>query len=293
MGDVSDSFEYTRIKTRDSNTNFYYSFLFLPKKKRDAIFTIYSFCRETDDIVDSATDPDEARIRLEAWRREVDACFAHHPTHPITQALQQVIRDFPLPASYFHDLVNGCEMDLVRRRYETFSQLETYCYHVAGVVGLICIEIFGYRSPHTKEYAINLGKALQLTNILRDVGEDARRGRIYLPLEDLDAFGYSEADLLAETYNPACVELLRFETERARSFFSQAQQLYERRDHDLLFPAEIMHAIYRRLLDRIAASRYDVFHHRARIPNGQKLLIALHHWLKSRWSRTTPWVPAP
>jgi len=183
------------------------------------------------------------------------------------------------------------EMDLTRNRYDTFEELATYCYHVAGVVGLICIEIFGYRNPQAKEYARYLGTALQLTNILRDVGEDGHNGRVYLPREDLDRFRYPEEDLMRQVYSPAFVELMRFEADRARRYFNQAQDHYERRDHHLLFPAEIMKKIYSRILDRIVSLDYNVFRERVRLPTRQKLSIALGTWLESRWKGLWSWAP--
>lgn len=286
---MEQALAYTEQHTKDSKTNFYYSFLFLPKAKRDAIFTVYSFCRETDDIVDEEVPVEQARQNLDAWRREVDQCFAGNPKHPIMQALHHTIQEFPIPADYFHKLIDGCEMDLTQKRYQTFADLENYCYHVASVVGLICIEIFGYRSPNTKEYAINLGKALQMTNILRDVGEDAERGRIYLPLEDLARFGYSEEEMLSQTKNDALTELIRFEAGRAEAFYQAARNVYEPKDYDLLFPAEIMRVIYYSLLQRIHANHYNVLDQRVRISNFEKMRIALAHWLCSRWRVLFPW----
>ncbi|MBN2328703.1 MAG: presqualene diphosphate synthase HpnD [Candidatus Omnitrophica bacterium] len=283
-----DNSRYTKNKTKKSKTNFYYSFLFLPKAKREAIFTIYSFCRQTDDIVDTAKSPDEARKELEAWRRELDASFDDHPTHPITQALQEVVRRFKIPREYFHELIDGCEMDLVKKRYDTFDELRQYCYRVASAVGLICIEIFGYRNPNTKDYAINLGLALQLTNIMRDVGEDACNGRIYLPAEDLDRFHYSEADLMNADYSPQFIDLMRFHSERTQSFYDAANSLYDRRDHHLLFPAEIMKKIYYLLFQKIQRQRYNVYQNRIRVPNSRKMTIALSTFLGSKIARVLP-----
>ncbi len=280
--------QYTQEKTKSSKTNFYYSFLFLPKKKRDAIFTFYAFCRHSDDIVDDARDEDSARRELDRWRDELIACFEGRPSHPITQALSGTIEEFSLPKEYFEALIDGVEMDLRQKRYSTFADLEKYCYHVACVVGLICIEIFGYRSEKTKNYALNLGTALQLTNIMRDVGEDAREGRIYLPQEDLDRFQYSEKDLLNETYSPAFIKLMRFQEERALRFYQQAVQCYERRDHHLLFPAEIMRKIYFNLLKRIRQADYNIYAKRIRVPTSLKILYALGCWLGSRWRCLIP-----
>ncbi len=290
---MEQALAFTQQHTKDSKTNFYYSFLFLPKKKRDAIFTVYSFCRETDDIVDEEVPLDQKQKNLDQWRREIDRCFAGYPRHKIMHALHHVIQDFPLPADYFHKLIDGCEMDLIHERYQTFDELSNYCYHVASVVGLICIEIFGYRSSNTKEYAVNLGKALQMTNILRDVGEDADRGRIYLPLEDLQRFGYSENEMLNQSYNDSYKELMHFEAQRATQFYQNAQDLFDPRDHDLLFPAEIMRVIYYTLLQRIQSSGYRVQNNRICISNPEKMRIALGHWLRSRWRSLLQWSNTP
>lgn len=280
-----DNNQYTRDKTKQSKTNFYYSFLFLPKPKRDAIFTVYSYCRQTDDIVDSAQSPDAARRELDEWRKELDVCYEGHPTHPITQAMSSVIEQFNIPKTYFHELIDGCEMDLTIERYPTFEELRRYCYRVASVVGLICIEIFGYRSPNAKEYATNLGLALQLTNIMRDVGEDARNGRIYLPGEDLERFHYSEAEIMRGEYNPAFIDLMRFHSKRAQDFFDKANALYDRRDFYLLFPAEIMKKIYYDLFKKIVNANFNVYQGRIRVPNQKKMAIALTTWLGSKVSR--------
>ncbi len=288
-----DYADYTRQKTKASKTNFYYSFLFLPKVKREAIYTVYSFCRETDDIVDNMTDVDDARRRLDVWRSEMEACYKQQPGHPITRALLEVIQRFGIPKEYFHALIDGCEMDIRLKRYQTFDELAAYCYRVASVVGLICIEIFGYRSRQAKDYTINLGMALQLTNIMRDVGEDARNGRIYLPLEDLERFRYSEKSLLEEGYTPAFIELMRHQLDRAQSYYDAATRLYERRDHHLLFPAEIMRKIYYLLLMKIVRADFNVYQQRIRVPNQKKMMIALSTWLESRWSRVTQWAATP
>lgn len=282
--------DYTRQKTKKSKTNFYYSFLFLPKEKRDAIFTVYSFCRHSDDLVDANISIDQSRLQLDQWRQELEDCYHGNPRHPILRALQPVVERFKIPKQYFHDLIDGMEMDLVKTRYETFEELNKYCYHAASVVGLICIEIFGYNSEKTKEYAIDLGKALQLTNIMRDVGEDAQKDRIYLPQDELEQFGYRETDILNHVYNPAFIELMRFQDTRARAYFSRAVDLYEKRDHHLLFPAEIMRKIYFQILNRITEAEYAVYDKRIRINNWRKAQLALHTWLYSRWSVATQWV---
>ncbi|MDX9753878.1 MAG: presqualene diphosphate synthase HpnD [bacterium] len=286
-----DSKLYTKQKTKKSGTNFYYSFLFLPKIKREAIYTIYSFCRHSDDIVDDAATPDHARRQLDRWRNELEASYQGTPNHPIAVALTDVLEHFSIPKRYFHELIDGMEMDLHRTRYETFEELSTYCYHAASVVGLMCIEIFGYRSPTARDYAINLGKALQMTNILRDVGDDAQKGRIYLPAEDYQRFHLTEQDLLEQRYSPAFIEFMKFEVDRTRAFYNLAKVSYERRDHHLLFPAEIMRKIYSRILDRIVQDEYEVFSRRISIPKQRKILYALQEWTRGRMRGLVEWAP--
>lgn len=286
-----DSNKYTQQKTKKSKTNFYYSFLFLPKHKRDAIFTVYSFCRHSDDLVDDAPSPDAARRNLEGWREEIEACYQGDPRHPIMKAMTNVLDRFSIPKDYLHALVDGMEMDITKKRYDTFEDLSNYCYLAASVVGLICIEIFGYRSPKTKQYAIDLGKALQLTNILRDVGEDAQNGRIYLPAEDYRQFNLSDQDFLEKRYSPAFVEFMRFEADRARTFFHNATTLYNRSDHHLLFPAEIMRRIYFNILETIVEKDFDVYSERIRVSDKRKMYYALREWLAGRWVGMMQWAP--
>jgi phytoene synthase len=206
--------------------------------------------------------------------------------------MTDVLAKFPIPKEYLHALVDGMEMDIVKKRYDTFDELSKYCYHAASVVGLICIEIFGYRAPQTKEYAIHLGKALQMTNILRDVGDDAQKQRIYLPAEDYTRFGLSEADLLQRRYSPQFVEFMRFEAERTAQFFQKATELYEWSDHHLLFPAEIMRKIYYRIYQKIIANDFDVFSQRIRVSNKHKMVYALQEWMTARWVGLVQWNPA-
>ncbi|MGH8596817.1 MAG: phytoene/squalene synthase family protein, partial [Gammaproteobacteria bacterium] len=216
---------FRRDLARTVQSNFFYSFLFLPGPKRDAIIDVYGFCRAVDDVVDEIAeraaegyDERAAVAELVRWRKELDALYDGHPTLPIAQKLQHVLEQFPMPKEYFVAMIDGCEMDLHRHRYETFEDLYEYCYRVASITGLMCIEIFTYGQPQTKAYATNLGIALQLTNILRDLKEDARRGRIYLPREDLRRFDYSEDDLMNCRINDRFRALMKFECERARRF---------------------------------------------------------------------------
>ena len=269
-------------------SNFFYSFLFLPKPKREAIIDVYGFCRAVDDIVDEMADnslngQDQARARaeLDHWREEVDRLYAGAPREPIACKLKTVLDRYPMPKEYYLEMIDGCEMDLHRHRYETFEDLYQYCYRVASITGLMCIEIFGYRSPKTKEYAINLGIALQLTNILRDLKEDAERDRVYLPQEDLRRFGYSEEDLKRGTLNDNFRRLMEFECERARAYYQKATDCLSAEDAPNMTAAVTMGKIYHRLLEQIEQVGYDVFNHEIRLHRPERFLIALSEWAKS------------
>lgn len=277
--------------TLPSKTNFYYSFSLLPKDEREAMHSVYAFCRYADDIVDEEEEQSLAetertarkRERLNRLRREVEACYAGTSRHPILLPLSTVVKRFRIPKQYFLTLIDGMETDLVKDRYETFDELRDYCYSVASVVGLICIEIFGYRYEETKEYAVDLGIALQLTNILRDIRSDAERGRIYLPREDLRTFGYSEADLMAGRYSLPFIELMRFETRRARDYYGRARAALRPDERRTMFAAEIMDAIYYRLLEKIELNEFNVFEDRKiRVRTSHKLWIAMKLWLVTR-----------
>jgi phytoene synthase len=218
--------------------------------------------------------------QLEFWRNELDRCYAGKAQHPITAALQETVQQFHLTRIYFDDLLLGIEMDFTISRYQTFVHLSQYCYRVAGAVGLICLEIFG--CPKERDYAVALGIAFQITNILRDVKDDAERGRIYLPWEDLLRFGYTEAELMARTYNDRFVELIRFEAERAEDYFHRAADLVKPKHRRQLIASEIMAAVYSELLNRIKAVRYNVFEHRVRLSKPRKLALALKTALMNR-----------
>jgi phytoene synthase len=273
--------EYCSQLTRKSRSNFYYSFLFLSKEKREAMYAVYAFCRSVDDVADGSALLREKQTLLDEWRRELDRCYDGNPQHPITVQLARSIRQFPIPKEHFEELITGVEMDLIHSRYPTFHELYEYCYRVAGVVGVMCIEIFGYRNPKAKDYAVNLGLALQLTNIIRDLKVDAERGRIYLPQDELARFGYHEDELLRGAYTPAFFELIRFAGSRARQYFHSARQLLAAEDRRSLFAAEIMGTIYYRLLDTIEASGYRVFDRTITLPTSHKLWIALSIWARS------------
>jgi len=268
---------------RKSRSSFYYSFLFLPRPKRDAIYAVYALCRAVDDIADEPGDMEAKAERLKGWREELDRCYAGRPTHPITIALRDCLIRYPIPKGYFEELIAGVEMDLTITRYPTFADLTRYCYRVASVVGLICIEIFGYRHEATKEYAINLGLALQLTNILRDLKTDGRRGRIYLPQEDLERFGYSEDDLLHCRYTPGFFPLMRFEADRARDYFRRAGESLPSEDRKNMVVAEIMGRIYRETLETIARKEFRVFEDRIALSRARKIHLALMTWARHRW----------
>jgi len=277
-----NSAELCSSLTKKSRSNFYYAFLFLPRPQREALYGVYAFCRLVDDVVDAGGIPEVQRRELGRWREEIARCFEGIPEHPVAQRLAQVVRRFPVPRNALEAIVDGVEMDLDRFRYETFEELYPYCYRVAGAVGLCCIEIFGYSDPRCHEYAVNLGVALQLTNILRDVHADAERGRIYLPREDLRRFGVSSEDLRRGRYTPAFVELMGFEARRAREFYARAWAALPARDARRLVAAEIMGRIYFALLQAIERRRFQVFGERVAVPVSRKLVIALSCWARAR-----------
>jgi len=277
--------------TKGSKTSFYYSFSLLPKHKREAIHAVYAFCRYTDDIVDEEVDERRKVVLLRKWRMEFGRSLRGRSSYTLLNQLSAAAQRFNIPVNHFYDLFRGLEMDLSKTRYRTFEELREYCYLVASTVGLMCRSIFGYRNESTREYAINLGIALQLTNILRDVKDDARKGRIYLPLEDMERFGYSEDDLLNFRYTPAFVNLMRFECGRARECFTLAREALRDEDKYFFFPARIMWSIYAHTLVRIERSNYNVFERRISISKFLKLLIAFRYWLSHRLKYT--WLGRP
>jgi phytoene synthase len=262
------------------STSFYYSFLALPSDKREAIVAVWDFCRAVDDAVDEPDGPDPARA-LARWREEIALMYgAGEPATPQGRRLQPIVARFGLPRSAFEDLVDGVAMDLEQRRYETFEALRQYCLRVASAVGLICIEIFGYRDVKTRDYAIDLGIALQLTNIIRDVSPDIQRGRVYIPLEDLRAFGCTEDDLRAGIVTDNLRRLLAHEAARARRFYSKAETALPQPDERHLIAARIMGAIYRDLLRAIERSGFDVFSRRVRLSRPRQAVIAALTWFE-------------
>jgi phytoene synthase len=270
------------------DTSFYYSFLVLPAEKRRAIVAVWDFCRAVDDAVDEAP-AEQSATEVARWRAEVQRCFdGAEPETAQGRALQPLIPEFGLPRSAFEALVEGVEMDLHGRRYRTFEELYEYCIRVASAVGLMCVQIFGCKDPGSRQYAIDLGVALQLTNILRDVPGDLARGRVYLPLDDLARFGVSEADLGAEAAHaghgvgsPQVKALLAFQTERARQYYARADATLPRSDARRLVAARIMGNIYRGILDRIERDHYDVFSRVIRVPRPQRAVIAAATWART------------
>ena len=266
------------------DTNFAYSFLALSTDRRDAITAVWDFCRAVDDEVDEHEEQPlaERREALQGWRREVAACFDREvPRTPQGRALQDAATRFPLPRLPFEQLIDGCEMDLAPTRFATYCDLRGYCYKVASTVGLICIEIFGYQNPGTRQYAEELGLALQLTNILRDVPADLARGRLYIPLDELAAHGVTEAMLRAGQLTPAVSALLERQAQRAREQFARADATLPPEDARRLVAARIMGVIYRDLLARIAARDCDVFSGRVRVPKVRKAWLAVTTWMRT------------
>jgi phytoene synthase len=266
--------EYCRQKAAQSGSSFYYSFLFLPPARRRAITALYAFCREVDDVVDEIADPSVASAKLAWWRHEIANTFAGTAQHPVARALMPVVASYALPEAHFQTVIDGMAMDLEQSRYLDFAALEQYCHRVAGVVGLMSAEIFGYSQPGTRTYARDLGIAFQLTNIVRDVGEDARRGRIYLPQEDLARFGVAPSSLQGGKATDGFRALMAFETERARTWYARAYAALDPRDRRAQRAGLIMAAIYRTLLDEIARDGFEVLDRRTSLTPLRKLWIA-------------------
>lgn len=289
---LAAAYAYCHNVARRSSSNFYHAFRLLQTERYDALCALYAFCRFMDDIADQTDvapkleQPLNRRERiaflLNTWREELTHCYAGTPRHPISLALADAVQRFPIAQEHLAGIIDGVEMDLHRNRYRTFAELYDYCYHVASLVGLVCIEIFGYCNPSAREYAVNLGVAFQLTNILRDVGEDAQRDRIYLPLDDLVNFGYSEQELRAGVYNPAFVRLMSFEGTRARAYYEKALTYLTVEDRRTLAAAEAMRLIYSRLLDKLTAKKFHVFDSRIALTTPGKIGLAFTAWIRGR-----------
>lgn len=276
--------QYCQEKAVKSGSSFYYSFLYLPSEKRRAITALYAFCREVDDIVDECTEESVARMKLAWWRQEIASVYSAEqgkkPSHPVAKSLVAVIKTINLSASQLIEIIDGMEMDLDCNRYADFSTLQLYCHNVAGVVGQLSAEIFGYQDPKTLEYAHNLGLAFQLTNIIRDVGEDARRDRIYLPEDELAQFGVSSEDILHSRESDNFRQLMEFQIERAENYYTQAFAALPAEDRKNQRPGFIMAAIYRALLEEIKDDACQVMRQRVSLTPIRKLWIGWRTWIR-------------
>jgi phytoene synthase len=267
--------------SKNSKSSFYYAFSLLPAQKRDAMNTVYAFCRKTDDIVDEGiASTDQKYQQLVKWRVELERAFNNESEFSLLNKTAATISQFKIPIDHFFELIKGMEMDLYKNRYETFNELKTYCYRVASTVGLMCIEIFGYKHDSAKLFAENLGIALQLTNIIRDVAKDAKKNRIYIPQEDLRKFHYTEEDLLSSKYNLHFINLMEFQALRAKQYFDSATAMLNLDDKASMFAARAMQHIYYRILERIIQEKYDVFNKDISISKIEKVGISLGVWAK-------------
>jgi phytoene synthase len=281
--------QHSRAITRKSASNLALAFVLLPKPKRDAMSALYAFCREVDDVADEdSVPPEQRRAELARWRADVKrACENQAPELPVNAELRPIIQMYSLPFALFDELIKGCEMDLEVKRYENFDQLELYCYRVASVVGLLSIEIFGHQNSGTREYAISLGKALQFTNILRDVKNDAARGRIYLPQSELRKFNVSERDILNAHYGEPYRALAESMAARARNFYSAAHALLPREDRKSMVAAELMGTVYWKLLKKLENTRFNVFDHPVKLSKAQKLFVVFESYLRHLFGSAT------
>lgn len=270
----------SRTITQKSGSNLTWGFLLLPKARREAMAVLYAFCREVDDVADNGDVPvEKRREQLAAWRSDVRRAFDGTPQFAVNRELQAIIRQFHLPFGLFDELIQGCEMDLEIKRYEDYEQLELYCYRVASVVGLLSIEIFGYRNPACRDYAIYLGKALQLTNILRDVRTDAERGRIYLPQSELARFKVSEREILSFEYSERFYELAGSVAARAKEFYRFARKTLPAEDRRAMVAAGLMGTVYWRLLRKLERQQFNIFGPEpTRLSKSQKLLLIFRSW---------------
>ncbi|MGK9367795.1 presqualene diphosphate synthase HpnD [Melioribacter sp. Ez-97] len=266
---------------QNSKSSFYYAFSLLEPEKREAMNAVYAFCRTTDDIVDETSEPDEIKYeKLRKWRIEFEKGLRGRSDYPLLNKLNQIITRFNIPIEPFFELIEGMEMDLQKKSYLSFDDLVQYCYRVASTVGLMCIEIFGYKNSSAKDYAVNLGIALQLTNIIRDVGKDIENDRIYLPKYDLDKFDYSIEDLRTKKYNDKFIQLMDFESKRAEFYFDKADNSLDFEDKPKMFPARAMQHIYERLLKKIRKANYDVFNNNIKVSSTEKIALSLGTWIK-------------
>ena len=272
--------EYCQQKAVASGSSFYYSFLFLPEERRRAITALYAFCREVDDVVDETSDPGVARTKLAWWSEEVKRVYHGQPQHPVALALKEIVGAYRLEEAELQQVIEGMAMDLEYNAYPDFEALKVYCHRVAGVVGILSAKIFGYGDPRTLEYAADLGLAFQLTNIIRDVGEDARRNRIYLPLHELAEYGVTTDDLAHARETESFRKLMDFQIARAESYYDQALSKLPASDRKAQRPGLVMAAIYRTLLREIRDDGSHVLTRRTALTPVRKLWIAWKTWLK-------------
>ena len=269
------------IIVKEAKSSFYCTFLFLPKHKRKAMHTIYAFCRVTDNIIDTNGFSNEEKFnRIEEWRDELVKALNSSSKFQLLNSLASVIKDFKMSTEPFFDLIEGVKMDLVKNRYETFDELIVYCYRVASTIGIMSIELFGYTNSKSKDYAYNLGIAMQLTNILRDVKVDAENDRIYLPQEDLKKFNYSNENLKQYIYNQNFVDLMKFEVERAEEYYRKANENFHPDDHKVLAMGRAMQEIYYKILKKIQNNKYDVFNKNNNLKSYQKMGITIKNYIK-------------
>ncbi|MDF1611801.1 MAG: presqualene diphosphate synthase HpnD [Stygiobacter sp.] len=274
-------FDESKKITKESKSSFYYALSLLEKPKREAMNTVYAFCRKTDDIVDVGNESDDVKYeRLRKWRNELEKALKGNSEIQLLNKLIIYIKQFNIPLDPFFELIAGVEMDLQRKRFLTFDDLSNYCYLVASTVGLMSIEIFGYKHQSTKDYAVNLGKAMQLTNILRDVKKDYENGRIYLPQNDLKLFNYSEEDLRNKIYNQHFINLMKYEANRAKYFYQKANESLNHDDKRSMFAARAMQHIYFRLLKKLEQENYDVINKNIKVNKFEKVSIAIGVWAK-------------
>ncbi|WP_353152531.1 presqualene diphosphate synthase HpnD [Pollutimonas bauzanensis] len=271
--------EYCQNKAAQSGSSFYYSFLFLPPEQRKAITALYAFCREVDDVVDNSNEPSVARMKLAWWRTQVEQLHKGHTEHPVMQALAPHVLNYDLSQARLLAVIEGMEMDLDQTRYLDWPGLRKYCWHAAGVVGELSASIFGYTQPQTLVYAEKLGLAFQLTNIIRDVGDDARRGRIYLPVDDMQKFNVKASEIIDRQHSDRFVELMRFQTDRAKQCYREAMQALPEVDRRAQRPGLMMAAIYYTLLDEIERDNWQVLDQRISLTPIRKFWLAWKVWV--------------
>ena len=279
--DLELAYQECRSITRHEAKNFYYAFLTLPSSQRKAIYVAYAFCRHCDDSVDRVASMEDKLCALGALQSEVSKTYSGHASGPVFMALADVAERYDIPQEYLLEVIAGVESDLVKNRYEDFEQLRNYCYQVASVVGLICLQIFGFKQEQAKQHAVDLGLAMQLTNIARDVREDLEFGRIYLPRDEMERFGYSEEELQAGIVNESFTELMRFQTQRAKTYFQSGFQLLPYLSVRSRACPAVLGQLYNKVLERIEDAGYDVLHRRITLSTREKVRVTAQTWLTS------------